>query len=1023
MSFFDKYGKEDSDSDEFNGNAGATIVHDLSDRNDIEGILKMFNIVNRTDTDTDTDTKKKKKKKKSDIITTATAEGDDRDEEDSEESDSEGKDFDPENEEDEDEEEEEEEEDDDDDENDENENDDDEKEQFLQRLKQKMNKRDEDGQTALHCAILSGSSKICKLLLEHGADPFATLEGSPAMHIACTMASFGEHKKEAFEITKMLLPMMLRHDVEDDYGRTALSIAAQHGSKEIAEYLIKNYEQPNEDDDLEIYLNQKDRNGRTALIWAANYNRADVLDLLLEQKNSAINIDEQDNEGNTALIYAVKNNSIECVKALMKKNANVDVENKKQESAKAIASRRAYEDISLILNGKAPSNKKIGKDSTAATSSKTMNGLIIAPDACLLHHSCPQITRGCSFDVPPENVQRLTCIMNPVNGTLRSSDFAESTMIDTTESPAQMVDVLRCHEYNYIKKVQKICDSLPDIRLHPNVIGTIDGDTTVCSHSFHAALCAAGAAIKAVDSVVLGNENGEKFKRVFCAVRPPGHHSGPLGPVGPPGDPIGQGSHGFCLINNVAVAAAYARCVHRHKGIKKVAIIDFDVHHGNGTEALVANTAPSAPKVKISTPWSSGEITTNTCKPWLDPDTDMDDIFFASVHGYGRANFYPGTGPTKDTKHRESEHNDDNDDDENANNDNTDPGYISGYSSAEDEAADGVVKDDQKVLAEIETSTFEKPPPRIVDVGMVGEGKKADRGNAWRRVWRAKVLPALDEFKPDLLFISAGFDAHSKDAIQGPVNLGVKELDYEWLTNELCEIANKHAEGRVVSVLEGGYRIQGKAVSAFGRSVASHCKALFATHNTDCFDEKINARVLDKEISIRREQREMARLERLERETEQLRRRHEERERELLRLQEIENGTTGIDDAAAGNENVRVDEAPAAPVEEVGGKRRRRGGSVDYAALNAKLMEQEQQQNNNNNNNDNASELPSSPVVATATNDNEVLPVPIIIDDDDDDEDGMDAEEDDEDEDDDDEDLDGMMDDAEDEDDEELEDA
>lgn len=306
---------------------------------------------------------------------------------------------------------------------------------------------------------------------------------------------------------------------------------------------------------------------------------------------------------------------------------------------------------------------------------------------------------------------------------------------------------------------------------------------------------------------------------------------------------------------------------------------------------------------------------------------------------------------------------------------------------------------------------------------MVGEGKKADRGNAWRRVWRAKVLPALDEFKPDLLFISAGFDAHSKDAIQGPVNLGVKELDYEWLTNELCEIANKHAEGRVVSVLEGGYRIQGKAVSAFGRSVASHCKALFATHNTDCFDEKINARVLDKEISIRREQREMARLERLERETEQLRRRHEERERELLRLQEIENGTTGIDDAAAGNENVRVDEAPAAPVEEVGGKRRRRGGSVDYAALNAKLMEQEQQQNNNNNNNDNASELPSSPVVATATNDNEVLPVPIIIDDDDDDEDGMDAEEDDEDEDDDDEDLDGMMDDAEDEDDEELEDA
>ena len=104
------------------------------------------------------------------------------------------------------------------------------------------------------------------------------------------------------------------------------------------------------------------------------------------------------------------------------------------------------------------------------------------------------------------------------------------------------------------------------------------------------------------------------------------------------------------------------------------------------------------------------------------------------------------TGPTKDTKQRQEQNdinfeNEDNNNNTSTENDNTDTGYVSGYSSAEDEAADGVVKDDQKVLAEMETATFEKPPPRIVDVGMIGEGKRAERGSSWRRVWRAKVYP------------------------------------------------------------------------------------------------------------------------------------------------------------------------------------------------------------------------------------------------------------------------------------------
>ena len=156
-------------------------------------------------------------------------------------------------------------------------------------------------------------------------------------------------------MVKLLLPHMTRHDLEDDYHRTALSIAAQHGSKEICEFLIQNYEAPNEEDDLKAYLNQKDRSGRTALIWAANYNRAEVLELLLENDASMIN--GTDKDGNTALIHAVRNNSAECVKALIKRNADADIANAKGEGAKDIAKRRGYDNLVSLLSGKGTAKK------------------------------------------------------------------------------------------------------------------------------------------------------------------------------------------------------------------------------------------------------------------------------------------------------------------------------------------------------------------------------------------------------------------------------------------------------------------------------------------------------------------------------------------------------------------------------------------------------------------------------------------------------------------------------------------
>ena len=150
--------------------------------------------------------------------------------------------------------------------------------------------------------------------------------------------------------------------------------------------------------------------------------------------------------------------------------------------------------------------------------------MIIAPDECFLHHTCPPISR-LGRDPPPENVNRLQVLLDKKRGILRSAEFSGVEMVSEVR-PATMADVLRVHEYPYVRKIQRICERIPDWNTSPNgALGTIDGDTEVCHDSFTAALCAAGAVVEAVDRVVAGSA-----EKVFCAVRPPGHHAGPNGP-------------------------------------------------------------------------------------------------------------------------------------------------------------------------------------------------------------------------------------------------------------------------------------------------------------------------------------------------------------------------------------------------------------------------------------------------------------------------------------------------------------
>jgi acetoin utilization deacetylase AcuC-like enzyme len=240
------------------------------------------------------------------------------------------------------------------------------------------------------------------------------------------------------------------------------------------------------------------------------------------------------------------------------------------------------------------------------------------------------------------------------------------------------------------------------IRPGPSQGVALDGDTIMSEGSAEAALRAAGGACAAVDAVMAGEVGA-----AFAAVRPPGHHAEPARAMG------------FCLFNNVAVAALHARA---RWGLRRVAVVDFDVHHGNGTQAMF----------------------------WDDAD-----LFFASSH---QSPCYPGTGRVGETG-----------------------------------VAGNVVN---------------APLPPGTD------------GAGFRAAWSGRILPALEGFAPELLIVSAGFDAHRADPL---ANLNLSETDFAWVTGELVAVADRVAGGRIVSCLEGGYDLAALAASA-----AAHLKVLMA---------------------------------------------------------------------------------------------------------------------------------------------------------------------------------------------------
>ena len=261
------------------------------------------------------------------------------------------------------------------------------------------------------------------------------------------------------------------------------------------------------------------------------------------------------------------------------------------------------------------------------------------------------------------------------------------------EAPRGNIDVIAlCHPMEYVEAIREASPAEGLVRL--------DADTAMSPGSYEAALRAVGGAMQAVDDIMTGTA-----ANAFVATRPPGHHTETARPMG------------FCLFNNAAIAARYAQKKH---GVERAAIVDFDVHHGNGSQDIF----------------------------WSDKS-----VMYCSTH---EMPLYPGTGAIGER------------------------GEFNTIVNAPLSAGDG--------------------------------------GNAFREAFETVILPRLREFKPDFLIISAGFDAHTRDPL---ANLNLVEADYSWVTKKLMEIADTSAKGRVISLLEGGYDLQG-----LSRSVAAHVTAL-----------------------------------------------------------------------------------------------------------------------------------------------------------------------------------------------------
>ncbi len=847
-----------------------------------------------------------------------------------------------------------------------------------------------EGSTSLHIAVSMGSFatqrsfalQAVELLLAHDANPNATDDlGRTPLHLC---AQFG---LDAVARALLSAPNFSGRDTKDKEGNTALHTAAQFGATAVAEVLLDvvpaaataaamgmGIGMGSEHDLLAVKVSASSTNllsatnkcGFTALHTAAYYHGRELMALYPSAASSAsafaaaasaTSSSSSPSSTSSPASPSASSPGVRMLKMLAARGLSFQAKDMLGRTPYDWAIRNASTGhgdslASTLTSTLTASSSSTSSSSSSSSSSSPAPVLVSWSPECFDHYTAPTIGRRREAP-PPENVRRLRVLMDPAYGILRADEFsapASSTLSSTASQrhavawqssapPAAMVDVLRCHEYSYIHRLKLAAQSVeassaaalasaravnPSAapqstclsytlsgptapRGIPNVIEHLDGDTALSAGSYRAAFVSAGMVTDAVDKVLNGTA-----RTAFCLVRPPGHHAGPTGVVHASEEKIGS-SHGFCLLNNIAIGAAYARCVYRHSGIKRIAIVDFDVHHGNGTEAIVRNLAPSVSITRLEDEFmSSMVIRRQTYKPWLN-ETDADDVFFASVHGLKDEGpwFYPGSGPTTVGVVAAV--------DARVSNADTVPPVLLPYS-------------DPHAVEPATVSAPVRPHAQVLNVGMGAQRPT----RLWRQAWRHAILPKILQHEPDIIFISAGFDAHKRDDINVGY-LGVNENDYYWLTKQLMKVANTTCGGRIVSALEGGYRIHGKVVSPFGRSVAAHVRAL-AEGCTEKWDPA------------------MAAFERAQEDAEEEAIRQQALAAEAQRMAAIAAAMrpatggeqTELASSSSSSSSSSTPSAPSAdstiapaPVE--GGRPKRQRAPVDYVALNAELERQKEE--------------------------------------------------------------------------------
>ena len=812
-----------------------------------------------------------------------------------------------------------------------------------------VNQRDDDENTPLQIAIHARKLEHVKLLLEAGASLRMRCDGSWPIHVAISMGALRAHRQFSYECVVVLREGGADLTAKDDSLHTPLFLACMFNLPQIASYILS-------DEEGQTTLNTRaDRAGNRPLHAAAKFDtlsnasfsksagasvtgnvahhhhpdgtvvnalhpipgfasadqsgkvvpsaagvssehaaspQAQSTEALLTQLllgTNGIEVDALNAMGQTPLHTACIKGNWPVARLLLEAGASAEIVDRRGFTPGQMAYKRGLSIPHDLVDplgdppetGVVPPPRDLIIDPDGSTQ-------LLCHELCILHRSCPPIRRDLQ-EPPPENVRRLTVLVDPETGILRGGEFGNLQWMEEARRAA-IADVLKVHEYSYVESISRMASAIPD---HPSAIAHLDPDTAISHWSFEAAMRAAGSVCEAVDKVISGD-----CRNAFCAVRPPGHHAGPRGIVRCAQDPEG-GSHGFCLLNNVAIGAAYARCMYRNEGIRKVAIIDFDVHHGNGTEEVIRNLVPTVEKATIRTPFAHGELSTSQYRPWLD-ETDIQNVFFASTHGYGRRGFdqpgwfYPASGKSYTSEAI------------------THPAMVESPGLSD------------FLLSQTWTRMGEESKAnccKIINVGLElpdGEGDPQSRSMRQRielrDSYRNKILPSLREFDPDLIFISAGFDAHKKDTMNFGY-VGMVEDDYEWVTEQLVKVANSCCNGRIVSVLEGGYKIHGGIVSPFARSVASHVRALV--------DGGRSRELYDARDGEWESQFEHHLFERRERKKEQ--------EREQLRLMEESNRNSVLLQLA---QQGGTPEDPDAP------SRKRKRNPVDYKEL-FKQMQQE----------------------------------------------------------------------------------